>query len=59
MTPRTYESLSTASERTNMSVKTLRRFIAEGNLRAYRAGNRILRVDPRDVDNLMRPVPTV
>jgi len=59
MTPKTYESLSAASARTNMSVKTLRRFIAEGNLRAYRAGKRILRVDPRDVDNLMRPVPTI
>lgn len=58
MNPRTYESLSAASERTNISVKTLRRFIAEGNLRAYRVGKRILRVDPKDVDSIMRPVLT-
>lgn len=58
MNPRTYESLSAASERTNISVKTLRRFIAEGNLRAYRVGKRILRVDPKGVDSIMRPVPT-
>lgn len=58
MNPRTYESLSAASERTNISVKTLRRFIAEGNLRAYRVGKRILRVDPKDVDSIMRLIPT-
>lgn len=58
MTPRTYESLTAAAERTSLSIKTLRRHIAEGNLRAYRVGRRILRVDQRDVDNLMRLVPT-
>lgn len=58
MNPRTYESLAAASERTNISVKTLRRLIAEGDLRAYRVGRRMLRVDPKDVDRIMRPVPT-
>jgi len=58
MHPRTYESLAAASERTNISVKTLRRLIADGDLRAYRVGRRMLRVDRKDVDNIMRPIPT-
>ncbi len=58
MTPqRTYESLAQAAERTHVSVKTLRRRISTGQLRAYRYGPRILRLDPNDVDKLMRPVP--
>ena len=55
MTRRTYESLAEAAERTKMSVKTLRRRIASGELPAYRCGSRILRVDPDDVDQLMNP----
>ena len=56
MTRRTYESLTEAAERTKMSVKTLRRRIASGELPAYRCGSRILRVDPNDVDQLMNPL---
>ena len=58
MTTRSYESLAHASERTGLSIKTLRRRIAAGDLPAYRNGTRILRVDPEDVDRLMRPIPT-
>lgn len=56
MATRTYESLSQAAERTQISIKTLRRRIATGDLPAYRSGPKILRVDPKDVDNLMRPI---
>ena len=56
MPHRTYESLADAAERTKMSVKTLRRRIAAGELPAYRCGSRILRVDPDDVDELMKPL---
>lgn len=55
-TPKTYESLAQAAERTDVSIKTLRRRIAAGDLPAYRYGPRVLRVDPHDVDKLMRPV---
>lgn len=58
MAARTYESLAAAAERTDVSIKTLRRRIAAGELRAYRYGPRILRVDPNDVDKLMRPLRT-
>ena len=56
MPRRTYESLADAAERTKMSVKTLRRRIAAGELPAYRCGSKILRVDPDDVDELMKPL---
>ncbi len=49
MTMRTYESLPTAAARIGVSVKTIRRRIADGVLPVYRCG-RILRLDPDDVD---------
>jgi excisionase family DNA binding protein len=57
-TKRQYESLSDASLRTGLSTRTLRRRIAAGTLPAYRSGPRILRLDPDDVDRLMRRLPT-
>lgn len=54
---RQYESLSDAAERTGLSIRTLRRRIAEGELTAYRAGPRVIRLDPNDVDQLMVRVP--
>ena len=50
-----YESLAQAAARTRVSVRTLRRWIAQGRLPAYRAGPRLLRVDPQDVDAMMKP----
>lgn len=58
MTTRTYESLPSAAARTGISVKTLRRRIAEGTLPVYRCG-RILRVDPEEVDGIFHRYPQV
>ncbi|MGX5692487.1 helix-turn-helix transcriptional regulator [Dermacoccus abyssi] len=55
---REFESLADAAERTGLSIRTLRRRIAAGQLPAYRSGPRVLRVDPADVDRLMVLVPT-
>jgi excisionase family DNA binding protein len=55
MTRKNYESLAEAAERTHVSVRTLRRWIAHGRLNAYRAGPRLLRIDPEDVDAMMKP----
>lgn len=55
---RQFESLADAAERTGLSIRTLRRRIAAGQLPAYRTGPRVLRVDPADVDRLMVLVPT-
>lgn len=56
MTTRTYESLPSAAARIGVSVKTLRRRIAEGVLPVYRCGM-ILRLDPNDVDAMFHRYP--
>lgn len=55
---RPFESLADAAERTGLSIRTLRRRIASGELPAYRSWPRGLRVDPANVDRLMVLVPT-
>ena len=54
-----YESLAQAATRAGMSVRTLRRRVADGSLPAYRTGPRMIRVRTSDVDRLMRPIPSV
>lgn len=56
MTMRTYESLPTAAARIGVSVKTIRRRIAEGVLPVYRTG-RILRLNPDEVDAMFSRYP--
>ena len=56
MSARTYESLPTAAARIGVSVKTIRRRIADGVLPAFRCG-RILRLDPNDVDAMFSRYP--
>jgi excisionase family DNA binding protein len=56
---RALETLAQAAERTDVSIRTLRRRISTGELRAYRLGHRIIRVNPKDVDRLLVPIPTV
>ncbi|MFB9732811.1 excisionase family DNA-binding protein [Ornithinimicrobium kibberense] len=58
MSSRRYETLAAAADRTGISVKTLRRRIADGSLPAYRTGRRIIRVSPEEVDGLLKPVPS-
>ncbi len=55
---RRYESLQAVSERIGVNVKTIRRWIETGDLTAYRAGPRLLRLDVTEVDRLLRRVPT-
>lgn len=49
-----YETLQQASERVQLGERTLRRYIAEGRLTAYRSG-RAIRLRPEDVDALFTP----
>lgn len=50
-------SIAQAAERAGVSRDTIRRRIADGSLPAYRMGPRLIRLDPADVDALLRPVP--
>ena len=47
MTNKSYESLADAAARPRVSTRTLRRWIAEGRLQAYRVGPRLVRLDPQ------------
>jgi excisionase family DNA binding protein len=57
--PPRLESIQEAARRNSISVDTVRRRIASGDLKAYRLGNRIIRVDLGEVDALFQPIPTV
>jgi excisionase family DNA binding protein len=55
---RHYVSLNVASEYLGVSVKTVRRMIAAGEITGYRFGKRLLRVDLVEVESALRPIPT-
>ena len=56
---RKYATIEAEAERLAVNPRTIRRLIARGQLTGYRLGDRLLRVDPAEVDSLMRPIPTV
>ncbi|EID10878.1 DNA binding domain-containing protein [Mycobacterium xenopi RIVM700367] len=59
ITPREFESIKHAAERTDFSVFTLREKIASGELPAYRLSDKpgaALRVKVADVNALLKPV---
>lgn len=55
--PGTFISLSTAADMLGISVHTLRRRIAAGELPAFRTGRRIIRVRVGDLERLLHRVP--
>jgi excisionase family DNA binding protein len=55
---RRLESIQHAAEYAGVSVKTIRRRIADGGLTGYRMGPRLIRVDLNEVDMMLRPIPT-
>lgn len=56
--PGAFISLSKAADMLSVSVPTLRRRIAAGELPAYRTGRRIIRIKISDLDRLLRRVPS-
>lgn len=56
--PGTFISLAAAADILGISVHTLRRRIAAGELPAFRSGRRIIRVRTSDLENLLRRVPS-
>lgn len=57
--PTRYVSLQDAAAHIAVSPRTIRRMIAEGRLTGYKAGNRLVRVDINELDQALRPIPTV
>lgn len=56
--PGAFISLSAAADMLGISVHTLRRRIAAGELPAFRTGRRIIRVRLGDLDKLLKRVPS-
>ena len=52
-------SLKEGAERFNVSTWTIRRLIASGELRAYRLGTKLIRIDMDELAELFRPIPAV
>jgi excisionase family DNA binding protein len=55
--PRRFVSVGTAADYCDVTPKTVRRWITEGRLPAYRVGNRLIKVDLADLDALARRIP--
>ena len=59
MSPTTqYVTIADAAARLGVNSKTLRRRIADGTLTAHRCGPKLIRLDPAEVDALLRPIPS-
>ncbi|MBA2559786.1 MAG: helix-turn-helix domain-containing protein [Propionibacteriales bacterium] len=56
---RKFDSLTETADRLGVNERTVRRWVSEGRLTAFRLGPRMLRFDPEQVDrSLFREVPT-
>lgn len=54
---RNYVTIEAAAEHLNVTPMTIRRWISDGILPAYRFGPRILRIALEDIDAIAKPVP--
>ena len=51
-------TIAEAAEHLNVHPRTVRRRIADGTLTGYRVGSHLIRLDPVEVDGLLRPIPS-
>jgi excisionase family DNA binding protein len=57
--PRTWITIEQAAEQLGVSRRSIRRYIADGLLPAYRvAGDHLIRIAQDDLDQMMVPIPT-
>jgi len=56
--PRRYLTLSDAAGWLSLDEKTLRRWVSQGRLTAYRVGPKLIRLDADEIENMIRVVPT-
>lgn len=52
---RRYVSIAKAAEYLDVSDRTIRQMIADGRLRGYRSGQKIIRLDLNEIDAAMTP----
>lgn len=53
-----YITVAEAAEYLKCSPRTVRAFIADGRIPAYRIGPRLIRIDPHDLDAITSRIPT-
>lgn len=53
-----YITLAAAADYLSVTERTLRNYIARGELTGYRIGSRAIRIDQRELENLLTPIPT-
>lgn len=53
-----YYSLDDAAETLGVTTRSVRRWIADGILPAYRIGERVVRIKESDLDGALRRIPT-
>jgi excisionase family DNA binding protein len=53
-----WRSLQAAAKYAGVDERSMRRYIATGQLTGYRMGERLIRVDLNELDAMMRPIPT-
>lgn len=52
-------SIDQAAAYLGVTDRTIRNFVSRGQLRAYRVGTRLVRLDAAEVEALLRPIPAV
>lgn len=57
--PRRWITQRDAADHLGVTDRTIRNYIASGRLTGYRLGGRAVRLDLNEVDDLLRPIPTV
>jgi excisionase family DNA binding protein len=57
-TPRTWITIEQAAEQLGVSKRTIRRYISDGFLPAYRVADHYIRIAQDDLDQMMVPIPT-
>lgn len=55
--PRSLVTQQAAADYLGVTDRTIRNYIARGTLTGYRLGKRSIRVDVRELDSLLRPIP--
>lgn len=53
--PRRWASIQESAEHLGVTDRTIRQMIADGRLRGYRSGGRLIRLDLNEVDAAMQP----
>lgn len=50
-------SQQSAAEYLGVTERTIRNYVSRGQLRAYRVGGRVVRIDRADLDAMLRQIP--